>query len=177
MDFFAVPTASLRMLYLLFLIERGRRPVVQFNVMPNPTSAWVMQQLRESFPQDSTPKYLIFDQNRIFSPGVVRFVKVMGTKATRTAYRCPWQNPVAEYWIRSCRRELLTHVVILGERPVDRLIRSYLKYRHKGRSDLRLGQDAPDRGPVSRRPSPAAKVVALPRVSGLHHRYEWREAA
>jgi len=177
MDFFAVPTASLRMLYVLFVIEYGRRRVVHFNLTPNPTSAWVMQQLRESFPQDNAPEHLIFDRNTIFSPGVERFVKVMGTKATRTAYRCPWQSPVAEYWIRSCRRELLTHVVILGERPVDRLIRSYLKYRHKGRSDLRLGKDAPDRRPVSRRPSHAAKVVALPRVSGLHHRYEWCEAA
>jgi len=53
MDFFIVPTASLRMLYVLFVIEHGRRRVVHFNVTPNPTSAWVIQQLRESFPYDS----------------------------------------------------------------------------------------------------------------------------
>lgn len=80
-------------------------------------------------------------------------------------------------WIRSCRRELLAHVVILGERHLVRLKGSYLEYHHKGRPHLRLGKEAPDRRPVSRRPSPAAKVVSLPRVGGLQHRYEWREAA
>ena len=40
-----------------------------------------------------------------------------------------------------------------------------------------LGKDTPDGRPVTPRPSPTAKVVALPRVGGLHHRYEWREAA
>ena len=104
-------------------------------------------------------------------------MKAMGTKPTRTAYRCPWQNPVAERWIGSCRRELLDHVVILGERHLLRLLRSYLEYYHEDRSHLGLGKDAPDRRPVTRRPSPTAKVVALPRVGGLHHRYEWREAA
>ena len=108
---------------------------------------------------------------------MVRFVKAMGTKPTRTASRCPWQNSVAERWIRSFRRELLAHVVILGERHLARLKGSYLEYHQKDRPHLRLGKDAPDRRPVSRRPSPVAKVVALPRVCGLQHCYEWREAA
>jgi len=177
MDFFTVPTASLRMLYVLFVIEHGRRRVVHFNVTPNPTSAWVIQQLRESFPYDTAPKYLVFDRDTIFSAAVVRFVKAMGTKPTRTAYRCPWQNPVAERWIGSCRRELLEHVVILGERHLVRLIRSYLEYYHEDRPHLGLRKNAPDHRSVARRPSPTAKVVALPRVGGLHHRYVWREAA
>jgi len=147
---------------------------VHFNVTPNPTSAWVIQQLCESFPYDSAPRHLIFDRDTIFSPAVVRFVRAMGTQPTRTAYRCPWQNPVAERWIGSCRRELLDHVVVLGERHLLRLIRSYLD---GDRPHLGLGKDAPDRRPVTPRPSPTAKVVALPRVGGLHHRYEWRVAA
>jgi len=126
MDVFAVPTASLRMLYVLFVIEHGRRRVMHFNVTSNPTSSWAIQQLREAFPFDTAPKHLLFDRDTIFSPAVVRFVKAMGSKPTRTAYRCPWQNPVAERWIGSCRRELLDHVVILGERHLLRLLRSYL---------------------------------------------------
>ena len=110
MDFFTVPTVSLRMLYVLFVIEHGRRRIVHFNVTSNPTSAWVIQQLREAFPYDTAPRHLIFDRDKIFSPAVVRFVRAMGTKPARTAYRCPWQNPVAERWIGSCRRELLEHV-------------------------------------------------------------------
>jgi transposase InsO family protein len=177
MDFFTVPTVSLRVLYVLFVIDHGRRRIVHFNVTSNPTSAWVIQQLREAFPYDTAPKHLIFDRDKIFSPAVVRFVRAMGTKPSRTAYRCPWQNPVAERWIGSCRRELLEHVVVFGERHLVRLIRSYLEYYHGDRSHLGLGKDAPNRRAVTQRPSTTAKVVALPRVGGLHHRYEWRVAA
>ena len=80
-------------------------------------------------------------------------------------------------WIGSCRREILDHIVILGERHLLRLLRSYVEYYHADRSHLGLAKDAPDRRTVTPRPSPTAKVVALPRVGGLHHRYEWREAA
>jgi hypothetical protein len=165
------------MLYVLFVIEHGRRSVVHFNVTPNPTSAWVIQQLRELFPYDSAPKHLLFDRDSIFSAAVVRFVKAMGTEPARTAYRCPWRNPVAEVWIGSCRRELLEHVVILGEGHLVRQIRSYLEYYHEDRPHLGLRKDAPDPRSVTRRPSPTAKIGALPRVGGLHHRYVWREAA
>ncbi len=177
MDFFTVPTASLRLLYVLFIIEHGRRHVVHFNVTFHPTSAWVIQQLRESFPYDGAPKYLIFDRDSIFSAAVVRFVKAMGTKPVRTVYRSPWQNAVAERWIGSCRRELLEHVVILGERHLVRLIRSYLSYYHKDRCHLGLAKDAPQVRAVTPRPSANAKVIALTRVGGVHHRYEWQEAA
>jgi len=64
---------------LLFVIEHSRRRIVHFNVTPNPTSAWVIQQLREAFPFDTAPRHLIFDRDTIFSPAVVRFVKAMGT--------------------------------------------------------------------------------------------------
>ncbi len=170
MDFFTVPTVSLRMLYVLFVIEHGRRRIVHFNITSNPTSAWVIQQLREAFPYDTAPRHLIFDRDTIFSPAVVRFVRAIGTEPARTAYRCPWQNPVAERWIGSCRRELLDHVVVFGERHLLRLIRSYLEYYYGDRPHLGLGKDAPDRRPVTPRPPPTAKDVALPRVGGLHHR-------
>ena len=177
MDFFSVPTASLPVLNVLFVIEHGRRRVVHFNVTFHPTSAWVVQQLCEAFPFDTAPEYLIFDRDTIFGVAVARFVKAIGTKPVRTAYRSPWQNPVAERWIGSCRRELLDHVVVLGDRHLKQLIRSYLIYHHEDRCHLGLSKDAPEGRDVSPRPSSKAKVVALPRVGGLHHRHEWREAA
>ncbi len=132
---------------------------------------------KAAFPYDTAPRHLIFDRDTIFSPAVVRFMRAIGTQPARTAYRCPWQNPIAERWIGSCRRELLDHVVVLGDRHLVRLLRSYVEYYHGDRSHLGLAKDAPDQRPVTPRPSPTAKVVALPRVGGLHHRYEWREAA
>ena len=113
---------------------------------------------------------LIFDRDLIFNSAVVRFVKAMGTKPARTAYRCHWQNPDAERWIGSCRRELLAHVVPLGERHLVRLLHSYLAYDHEDRSHLGLGKDTPDRRPVAQRPLLTAIVVALPRLGGVHHR-------
>ncbi len=80
MDFFTVPTASLRLLYGFFVIEHGRRHILHFNATFDPTAAWVIQQLREAFPYDTAPKYLIFDRDAIFSPAVVTVVKGMGIK-------------------------------------------------------------------------------------------------
>ena len=177
MDLFTVPTASLRLLFGFFVIEHGRRHIVHFNTTFHPTSAWVMQQLREAFPYDTAPKYLIFDGDSIFSPAVVQFVGALGIDPIRTSYRSPWQNGTAERWILSCRRELLAHVVVFGERHLVRLVRLYIGYYHEDRCHLGLDKDTPNERPITPRPSPVAKVVALPKVGGLHHRYEWRQAA
>ena len=177
MDLFTVPTTSLRLLYGFFVIEPGRCHIVHFNATFQPTSAWVIQQLREAFPYDTAPGYLLFDRDSIFSPEMVEFIRALGTKPVRISYRSPWQNGTAERWIGKCRRELVKHVIIFGERHLVRLVRSYISYYHEDRCHLGLGKDTPDRRPVTPRPLPTAKVVALPRVGGLHHRYEWREAA
>jgi transposase InsO family protein len=176
-DSFTVPTVSLRPLYGFFIVEHGRRRIFHFNATFHPTAAWVIQQLRDAFPYDSAPKDLIFDRDSIFSSTVVEFIKAMGTKPVRISYRSPWQNGTAERWIGSCRRDLLERVVILGERHLVRLVRANISYYHQDRCHLGLEKDTPNKRPVTKRPSPAAKVVAIPRVGGLHHRYEWREAA
>ncbi len=177
MDFFTVPTASLRVLYCWFVIHHERRRILHFNATFNPSAVWVIQQLRETFPFDAAPTYLIFDRDSIFSGAVVGFVNSMSTKPCRTAYRSPWQNPVAERWIGGCRRELFDHVIVFNEQHAVRLARAYIGYFHEDRTHLGLGKDAPSGRLVTPRPSPMAEVVALPRVGGLHHRYTWYEAA
>jgi transposase InsO family protein len=177
MDLFTVPTASLRLIYGFFVIEHGRRHILHFGATFHPTAAWVIQQLRDAFPYDTAPKYLIFDRDSIFSAAVIEFIKSAGIKPVRISFRSPWQNGTAERWIGSCRRELLDHVVVLGERHFLRLVRSYINYYHEDRCHLGLDKDTPNKRAVTPRPSPTARVVALPRVGGLHHRYEWREAA
>ena len=177
MDFFTVPTIRLRVLYCFFVIGHGRRRILHFNATYNPTSAWVIQQLREAFPFDTAPGYLISDRDAIFGAAVIAFVKAMGTKPSRTAFRSPWQNPIAERWIGSCRRELFDHVIVFGERHAVGLVQEYIAYHHQDGTHLGLAKDTPDGRAISARPSPTAKVMALPRVGGLHHRYEWREAA
>ena len=109
--------------YGFFIIEHGRRHIVHFNATFHPSAAWVIQQLREAFPYDTAPRYLVFDRDSIFSAAVVGFIKAMGTKPVRTSFRSPWQNGTAERRIGSCRREILEHVVVFGERHLVRLVR------------------------------------------------------
>ena len=130
MDLFTVPTASLRLLYGFFVIEHGRRHIVHFNATFHLIAAWVIQQLCEAFPYDTAPRFLIFDGDSIFSVALVEFIKAMGTKPVRISFRSPWQNGTAERWIGSCRRELLGHVVVFGERHLVRLVRSYISDYH-----------------------------------------------
>ena len=177
MDFFTLPTASRRVLYCWFVIHHQRRRILHFNATFNPSAAWVIQQLREAFPYETAPRYLIFDRDSIFSRAVVGVVKSMGTRPHRTAYRSPWQNPMAERWIGGCRRELFDHVIVLNELHAVRLARAYIGYFHEDRTHLGLDKNTPCGRPVTPRPSSTTRVVAIPRVGGLHHRYEWREAA
>jgi hypothetical protein len=74
MDFFVVPTVGFRLLYVWFIIDHGRRRIIHFDVTANPTAPWVIQQLREAFPYDSAPKYLIYDNDSIFSDDVAEAI-------------------------------------------------------------------------------------------------------
>jgi len=178
MDLFIVPTAAFRVLYVLVVIHHARRRLLHVNVTAHPTAAWILQQLREAFPLPFAERlrYLIFDRDSTFSHEVVAAVKRLGLKPVRTSSRSPWQNGVCERWIRTCRRELLAHVVVLNELHLLRLLREFVAYYHADRTHLSLGKDTPDRRAVQARP-PSGEVVALARVGGLHHRYEWRQAA
>ncbi len=86
MDFFVIPTVGFRLLYVWFIIDHGRRRIIHFNVTTNLTTQWVIQQIREAFPDDSAPLYLIFDNDTIFADEVSRSIKNLGTTPKRTAY-------------------------------------------------------------------------------------------
>ena len=128
MDFFVIPTVGFRLLTICFIIDHGRRRIIHFNVTTNPSEQWVIQQLRESFPYDSAPRYLIYDNDSIFSDKVTEAIKYLGIEPKRTAYRSPWQNGTAERWVGSARRELLDHVIDVNEQHLQRLLRDYIAY-------------------------------------------------
>jgi putative transposase len=120
---------------------------------------------------------VILDQDTKFDAEVLNALRSIGLKPKRTSRESPWQNGVAERWAGSCRRELLDHVIPLNERHLRQLIRDYFRYYHLDRTHDGLGKDTPDRRPVENKPGNRARVISLPRVGGLHHRYEWRQAA
>jgi transposase InsO family protein len=177
MDFFVVRTLTFRVLYIWFAIQHGRRRIVHCHVTDHPDAAWVAQQLREAFPFDTAPRHLVFDRDGTFSAQVVSMVRSLGAKPTRTAPRSPWQNDVAERWIGSVRRELLDHVVVFSDRHLLRLLREYVAYHHDDRTHFGLAKATPTGRLRQARPLGDAKVIALPRLGGLHHRYEWRGPA
>jgi putative transposase len=175
MDFFTVPTVTFRVLYVFFVIHHDRRRILHANVTDHPTAVWLMQQLREAFPFDAAPRYLVFDRDSKYSADVVGLIKTAGISPVRTSFRSPWQNGVAERWVETCRREILDHVIVANDNHLRRLLRDYLDYYHQDRCHLSLAKDAPDHRFVEPRSSTTAKVVAIPRLGGLVHRYAWRD--
>jgi putative transposase len=176
-DFFTVPTVTFRLLYCFFVIEHGRRKILHFNVTCHPTAEWVVQQLREAFPEAGSYRYVIFDHDSKFDADVIAFLKAVGLKPEGTSVQAPWQNGVSERWVGSCRKEILDHVIPLNEEHLRRLVRDYVSYYHQDRVHDSLEKDTPYRRPIEQMSSPQATVVSSPRLGGLHHRYFWRDAA
>jgi putative transposase len=87
MDFFTVPTAMFRVLHVFLVIRHGRRDVVRCAVTTSPTAAWVAQQLRDAFPFDSAPRFMIFDRDAILSAGLMATIRSMLMEPTRTSYQ------------------------------------------------------------------------------------------
>jgi len=158
---------TFKVLYCFFVIGHGRRKVLHFNVTRHPTAGWVVQQLREAFPEAGPYRYAIFDHDSKFNADVIFLLKATGLEPKRTSAQQPWQNGIAERWVGSCRRELLDHVIAISESHLKRLLSSYVEYYHQDRIHCALRKQTPER---RTRCSGRGKVVAWPRVGGLHHR-------
>jgi transposase InsO family protein len=174
MDVFVVPTATFRVLYVLVIMAHDRRRILHFNVTTSPGAAWVARQLTEAFPYDTRPRFLLHDRDKSFAGDVTRRVRSMGVEEVLTAPGAPWQNAYCERLIGSIRRECLDHVVVLNERHLLRVLRSYASYYHASRTHRALDGDSPDGRAVE--PPELGEVFAHPRVGGIHHRYARRAA-
>jgi putative transposase len=173
MDFFAVSTLTRRVLFVLVLIAHDRRRIVHVNVTEHPTAAWTAQQLVDAFPEDSAPRYLLRDRDSIYDDRVRRRIASLGITEVVSSPLSPWQNPYVERVVGSIRRECLDHVIILTPPHLRRMLRAYLAYDHRSRTNLGLDKDAPDGRPAS---AAAGALIVTPEVGGLHHRYD-RQAA
>jgi len=173
-DFFTVPTISFRVLYVFLVLAHDRRRVVHFNVTTHPTAEWTARQLREAFPFDQIPRYLLRDRDGIFGSEFRRDVKAMGIKEVLSTPRSPWERAFVERVIGTIRRECLDHVIVFNQASLYRHVKSFLAYYHESRTHLSLAKDSPEPRPVHS--AECGAVVAIPQVGGLHHRYERRAA-
>jgi transposase InsO family protein len=172
-DFFTVPTATFRILYVFVILRHDRREVVHFNITQNPTAQWTAQQLVEAFPFDRPPRYLLRDRDAIYAERFRRRVKSLGLEEITTAPRSPWQNPYVERLIGSIRRECLNHTIVLNEGHLRRQLHQYFTYYHTARTHLSLDKQCPEPRAVD---SPeCGNIIAFLHVGGLHH--EYRRAA
>ena len=169
MDFFAAPTITFGVLYCFFVISHDRRRILHFNVTKHPTSSWIIQQLREAFPFESTLRFLIFDRDAKYGLEVPVAIRSLKMGPLRTSFESPWQNGVAERWVESCRHDLLDHVIAVNERHLKRLLSEYVRYYHDDRTHLGLSKETPG-GRV--RVAAQGRVVSHARLGGLHHRYD-----
>jgi len=173
-DFFTVPTLRFQVLYVFLVLAHDRQRVLHFNVTAHPTAEWTGQQLREAFPFEHLPRYLLRDRDAIFGDEFRRQVRDMGTHEVLSTPRSPWQRAYVERVIGSIRRECLDHVIVFHESSLRRTLDSYFDYYHRSRTHLSLGKDSPE--PRGIQQPEMGSVVALPQVGGLHHRYERRAA-
>jgi putative transposase len=173
-DFFTVPTLRFQVLYVFLVLAHERRRILHFAVTAHPTAEWSVQQLREAFPWDTAPRYLLRDRDRIFGKEFVDQVKAMGIKQVLSVPRSPWQRAYVERVIGTIRRECLDHVIVFNERSLYRYLRDFLDYYHRSRTHLGLQKDTPESRPTQS--AQAGRVISIPEVGGLHHRYERRAA-
>jgi len=173
-DFFVVPTASFRVLFVFLVLSHERRRVVHFAVTAHPTAGWTTQQLIDAFPWDAPPQYLLRDRDGSYGEPFPQTAEAMNIQQVLTAPRSPWQNAYVERLIGSIRRECLDHVLIFNERGLRRMLQLYFDYYERSRTHLSLQKDAPVSRPVQ--PAWLGRVIELPQVGGLHHRYERRVA-
>src|SRR6266536_2634530 len=173
-DFLVVRTVSFGLLFVFVVVGHYRRRAIHFNVTAHPTAEWTARQIAEAFPWDSAPRYLLHDRDCIYAAAFHQRVGEMGILEVLTAPRSPWQNAYAERFIGSLRRECLDHIIIFNESSLKRILKTYFEYYQHSRTHLSLEKDAPASRAVQL--PELGKVIELPQVGGLHHRYERRAA-
>jgi len=143
-------------------------------VTEHPTQEWTLQQMREAFPWDQAPRYVLRDRDAIYGRDFAAMMRDTGMEEVLTAPRSPWQNPYVERLIGSIRRECLDHVIVWNQRSLRQILQSYFVYYQYSRTHLALAKDAPESRAVEK--PERGRIIVIPQVGGLHHRYQ-RQAA
>jgi hypothetical protein len=171
-DFFTVPTVTMKVLFVFIVLEHRRREVLHFNVTEHPTAAWTAQQIVEAFADRDAPRYLIRDRDGVYGNEVRLRIASLHMKEVLTAPQSPWQNPYAERQIGSIRRDCLNHFVILNARHLKKTRLFRLLPRIEDAFGPHQGMSLPAAGLPNRKDhrAPTAWVVRI--TTGLAVRRE-----
>jgi len=173
-DMFVLPTIRFQVLYIFVILGLERRRIVFAHATINPTVEWLTQQVVNAFPWHTAPTFLIRDRDGAYGHAFSARINGLGIREIRTAPRAPTMNAFAERLIGTRRRECFDRVIVLNQWHAQRLLGEFRDWYNQDGVHLALGKDAPDHPAIE--PPELGKVVVLPRLGGLHHRYSRRVA-
>jgi putative transposase len=173
-DFAHVDTVFLRRLYVLIVIEHGRRRVHIAGITSHPTGAWVSQQARNLLmdlgEQAEQFRFLIRDRDSKFTASFDAVFATADIRIIRSPVRAPQANAIAERWIGTLRREWLDHLLITGPRHLAAVLQKFIEHYNTHRPHRSLDQHPP----AGRTPPPSGAIIQplrRDRLGGLVHEY------
>ena len=161
--------------YIWILIEHKTRKIAGYNLTFNPSENWVIQQFRNIFPTKEDEKYIVHDRDTIFMNRVDQVLpEYFNITPCPTAPGSPWQNPYAESFFATLRRELLNHMIFRDEGKLRSCLSEYIDFYNNHRMHSGI-MEAPNGGTIKQRPA-KAKLKSKPVLNGLHHIYYWEDS-
>jgi putative transposase len=171
-DFVQTYDLFFRAIFVFVIIEHHSRRILHYGVTRAPSDQWVAQQLKEATGFGVAPTYLIRDNDGKYGSRFSLVAKASGIEELRLPAQSPNLNAICERFLGSLRRECLDHVLILGERPLRKVVGDYVLYYNRARPHQGLDQLLPepmvDPKPIASEP---LKIVSDPVLGGLHHNY------
>jgi putative transposase len=177
-DFCIAVTATFRILYVLVVMEHASLRLIHLNATAHPTAAWTLQQLRETIPSDHCYRFIIHDNDAIFSAGLNASLARLGLKLITTPVRSPRANSLCERLIGTLRRECLDRIIPLSEQHLRKVLASWMAHYNRARPHSSLGPGVPDQRSALRALQRRrhqfdcrVSIIARPVLNGLHHEY------
>ncbi len=143
-DFLQVYDVWFRPIFAFFIVDINAKQVVHVGVTRHPTAQWTAKQMRETTPFGVRPEFIIRDNDGKFGADFDRVATGAGVRVLRTAVQAPLMSSVCERFLGSVRRECLDHIIILGERHLEHVLKEYcFNYFNVARPHQGIGQRLP----------------------------------